>query len=252
MDGLSTLQGALLKTKEGSILDDLIYSFLLRSAYPRASIVFDVDIMDPAAQGGSGMKVPVFVIVDPETADPLAVIEVVGALDAEALKQAAIETGAYASRLAGKAIQGFVIRVDASGQSEAEKVQFYRIWPNSTLQHLSSRNFPDLDALRVSRKLVLNAVAKAKAKAIESAPRGMGADIDDEIEQVRGGQKKSHRKLGGAGLYVPALALLILLFVDGLLTGAMNQTFLSLAQSILAVGAAALLTLPSAIRYLRQ
>lgn len=223
-------------------MEDLIYSFLLQSAYPRASIVFDVDLLGPTAQVRSGMKVPSFVIVDPETANPLAVIEVVGALEAEALKQAAIETGAYASRLAGKSIQGFVIRVDVNGRSEAEQVQFYRIWPNSTLQHLSTKNFPDLDALRVSRMLVLNAAAKA----IESAPKKVS---DDEILDLN---KKDHQKLAGNGLYLPAFVLILLIVIDAIMVVVVKESFLSVGQSVLAVGAAALLTLPSAIRYLRE
>ncbi|MFK7996757.1 MAG: hypothetical protein AB8B87_21655 [Granulosicoccus sp.] len=236
---------------EVSILDDLIYSFLLQSNFPRASIVFDVDLLGPTAQVGSGMKVPSFVIVDPETADPLAVIEVVEALDADALKQVAIETGAYASRLAAKTIQGFVIRVDPRGLSEAQKIQFYRIWPNSTLQKLSTRNFPDIDALRVSRKLTINMTAKEVGSAPaasglrRNATKTSGAGLQRQVDSV-------YEELPGAGLYVPALVLLLVMIADGFSTHVSGESFLTLSQSILAVGAAALLTLPSAIRYLRK
>ncbi|MFK7860570.1 MAG: hypothetical protein AB8B64_17255 [Granulosicoccus sp.] len=254
-DGLGTLPIAILITMDGSTLDDLIYNFLIQSGYPRASIVFDVDLLGPTAQVGSGMKVPAFVIVDPDTADPLAVIEIVEALDGELLKQVAIETGAYASRLAGKCLQGFVIRIDTLGCSEEEKVQFYRIWPNSTLQRLSSKNFPDLEALRVSRKLTIFTTAKEveSAAGVTASRVGSGepgiqnlyADADADAEGGR-------REISRAGLYLPASILLLLFFADGAYSHLNGESFLTLSQSVLAVGAALLLTMPSAIRSLRK
>lgn len=193
------------------------------------------------------MGIPAFVVVDPDTADPLAVIEVVDAVDLERLKQAAIETGAYASRLAGKFVQGFVIRVDASGRSEAEQVQFYRIWPNSTLQSLSAKNFPDLDSLRVSRMLVVNTTARE----VKSATPVVTSLHNDEFDALEDLPTNSGR-LAGAGLYVPALVLLLLIVLDGVFTTFKGQSLLTVSQSILALGAATLFTLPAAIRYLRR
>ena len=195
------------------------------------------------------MKVPTFVIVDPDSADPLAVIEVVDAVDLDSLKHTAIETGSYASRLAGKFIQGFVIRVDVAGKTDAEQVQFYRIWPNSTLQELSSKNFPDLDSLRVSRKIAINTTAKM----VESTMSGNGSQAvieDDAFDEFNEVADKS--KSFNAGLYLPAILLVILVLADFILTTFMGQSFLSVSRSILTIGAAALLTLPAAIRYLRN
>lgn len=223
-------------------LDDLIYNFLLQAGYPRASIIFDFDLLDLSKQTGTKLKTPAFVIVDPETADPLAVIDVVDAVDSEALKSVAIQTGAYASKLAGKLVQGFVIRVDVQGKTEGDQVQFYRIWPNSTLQRLSSKNFPDMDALRVSRMLMANSTAKAVASASDVIGlRGVNASDEQ-------GSTPSSRGVS-AGLYLPALALLVLILLDALLTSSQGQAWLTVPQSILALGAAILLTLPAAIRY---
>jgi len=235
---------------EGPVLDDLIYSFLLKSGYPRASIVFDIDLLGPTARVGSGMKVPAFVIVDPETADPLAVIEVADAPGPDALKQIAIETGAYASRLAGKAIQGFVIRVDVNGRSEAEKIQFYRIWPNSTLQRLSSRNFPDLEALRVSRQLILN-TTKREVEGSGSVEFKAGGKHSGTFS-LYSDHKSDNKLRPDAGLYVPALVLLLMICADFLSTTFFAQSLLNLSRSVLAVGAALLLTLPAAIRYFHK
>lgn len=234
--------GKVIETSGDRLLDDLIYSFLLQSDYPRAAIVLNADLLNPVTQSTAGMKVPSFIIVDPETALPLAVIQVVDAIEGEALKQSAIETGAYASRLANKAIQGFLIRVDVRGRTEAEQVQFYRVWPNSTLQQLSSKNFPDLDTLRVSRKLIENNAARV----IAEVPM-----LTSKSSAVAGGtDEKSNTP--GAGMYLPALVLLILIVADGVFSSINGAPLLSVSQSVLAFGAAILLTLPAAIRYSRQ
>ena len=195
------------------------------------------------------MKVPTFVIVDPDTADPLAVMEVVDAMDLDSLKHAAVETGAYASRLAGNSIQGFVIRVDVAGKTDAEQVQFYRIWPNSTLQQLSSKNFPDLDTLRVSRKIAIN----SQAKMVENTTSGSVSHVEIDDDAFDGFNREAEKGTSlNAGLYLPAILLVILVLADFIFTRFMGQSFLSVSRSILTIGAAALLTLPAAIRYLRH
>lgn len=218
-------------------MDELIYSFLLQSDYPRASIILDSDLLGPAAQVGSGMKIPSFIIVDPESAQSLAVIEVVDAIDGDALRQVAIETGAYAAKLGNRSIQGFVIRVDVRGRTEEQQVQFYRVWPNSTLQQLSSKTFPDLATLRVARKLM-----DARTAAAAKSPQIIEAiDIEEEAEPSP-----------GAGMYFPAVVLLMLIVVDSFFQAAQGGPLLSISQSVLAFGAALLFTLPAAIRYLRR
>lgn len=225
-------------------MEDLIYSFLLQSNYPRSSIIYDVDLLGVSARVESGFKVPTFAVVDPGTADPLAVIQVVDALDIDDLKQTAIETGAYASMLAGKFIQGFVIRVDANGRTEEEQVQFYKIWPNSTLKQLSSRNFPDLDALIVSRMLAINSAARV----VESVPAADSASDQLAPDDSHDGFSVNP---SSAGLYIPAIVLLVLIFADGMFNTLRGETLLTIPQSILALGAAVLLTVPAAIRYMR-
>lgn len=224
-------------------MDDLIYSFLLQSGYPRASIVFNIDLLGPSAQVGSGMKVPTFAIVDPDTADPLAVIEVVDSVSPDVLKQVAVETGAYASRLGGNFIQGFVIRVHVDGKSEDDKVKFFRIWPNSTLQRLSGKNFPDLDTLRVARKLSVNVTEKSLQRLTSPGGSNEASRHDVESPEVSG--------RFNAGLYVPAIVLLVLVLADILVTAFDGESFLSVSRSILTLGAAVLIALPAALRYSR-
>lgn len=201
-----------------------------------------MDLLGQAGQVSPEMRAPSFVIVDPVSADILAVIEVVDAIDGDSLRQIAIETGAYASRLGGKAIQGFVIRVDVRGHTEAEQVQFYRIWPNSTLQQLSSKTFPDLETLRVARKLHDANQLAAATKESQMIEFGNADSNDESLEP--------HRP--GAGMYLPAFVLLLLVVAESILSATQGISLLSLSQSVLAFGAALLFTLPAAIRYSRR
>ena len=218
-------------------MDDLIYSFLIQSGYPRSSIVADIDLLGAAAQMSPSTKAPTFVIVDPDTADLLAVLEVVDAVNGDVLRQVAIETGAYASRLGGKTLQGFVIRVDVKGTNEAEQVQFYRVWPNSTLQQLSSKTFPDLGSLKVARKLSETSVQRQAVETHQTVEK-----LDDEVEPPR----------AGMGLYIPASILFLIVIIESVMRARTGEPLMSVSQSILALGAAALFTLPAAIRYLRR
>lgn len=228
---------------------ELIYSFLLQSGFPRASIVFDVDLLQVDA-GEHDIRVPSLFIVDPNTADPLAVVDVVPAVDAETLKNVAIEAGAYASRLAGKHLQGFVVRVDGSGQTDAEQVQFYKIWPNSTLQQLSSKTFPDLDTLRVARMLLVDEKSNALPETMNLTTPVV--EIEDAFGLNQNENRDKDTESFSAGLYLPAFMLLLLFILDAIILEFTDSPLITVAQSVLALGAAALLTLPSALRFFRN
>lgn len=198
-------------------------------------------MLGSVAQEAKGMTVPAFVIVDPDTAEILSVIEVVDAVDGDSLRQVSIETGAYASQLGGKSVQGFVIRVDVRGKTEAEQIQFYRVWPNSTLQQLSSKTFPDLSSLRVAKKL-----------AAVSAPEAPLPSVEPEIIDLIDDREEYNEPKPSIGMYLPALVLILLGLVDSYFSVVKGTPLLSVPQSVLAFGAAMLLTLPAAIRFLRS
>lgn len=218
-------------------MDELIYQFLLRAGYPRASIIADPMLLAPGQDGTPPKDATTFVIVDPESADRLAVIEVVDALDADALQRVSAQVARYARRLGGRDLQGFIVRVDPAGRSDTEQVRFYRVWPNPRIQQLSAKTFPDLEALRVTRRLAL--------RAVPSVPESAAADGKDEGAIPR-------RRGPGVGAYLPALALLALALLDWLLLRARGTALLTSTQSLLAIGAAALLTLPAIVRALRD
>lgn len=225
-------------------MDDLIYSFLLQSGYPRASIIFDLDLLGSAARQADSLQQPSFAIVDPETAELLAIIDVVDDVDGDTLRETAVATGAFASRLAGRSIQGFVIRVDVRGRTEEEQIQFYRIWPNSTLQQLSSKSFPDLESLRVARKLMV-ADSGSDSRFTEPAAVTYSGDPDEPESQELPARS-------GIGLYLPAMVLVVLVLIDSYLNVSRGTSLLSLTQGLLVIGAALLLSLPAALRFLRR
>lgn len=226
-------------------MDDLIYNFLLQSEFPRASILLNAEqlaVHDKDA--GDSLETPSFVIVDPDTAAPLAVIDVVDAIDEEGLKEKARDTRRYSQRLAGNGIPAFVIRVDMRGATQSDQVQFYKVLPNTILQGLSSKTFPDLDTLRVARML-----ADAKQPQDEF--------VESDFENIS--SRRSHstiaaktRSVSSWRLYIPALLLLCLVLVDSYFTASRGTALLSLTQSVLVIGAALLFTLPALVRSLRQ
>lgn len=220
-------------------MDDLIYQFLLRAGYPRASIISDPTLLAPWQDRAAPEDATTFVIVDPETAERLAAIEVVEAIGADALREVAARVASYARRLGGRDVQGFVIRIDPNGRSDAEQVQFYRVWPNPLTQQLSAKTFPDLDALRVARRLAREAMPRAP-EIIDVAP-----DEDEERAPER------RRGLGFGG-YLPAFLLLALALIDWLSLQLRGTALLTPAQSLLAIGAAALLTVAAIVRALRD
>lgn len=214
-------------------MDELIYRFLLQAGYPRASIVVDATLLTSGAIGDSAEGASTFVIVDPETTDRLAAIDVVEAVDNDTLQVLGGEVAHYARRLGGRDVQGFLIRIDATEPERDEQVRFYRVWPDASLQRLSPKSFPDLDSLKVARKLLLG------SPTVDSSDRADVVDVVDVVEN-RGGRP-------GSGRYVPALLLILLAVGDWYLERSHGMPLLTLAQALLAIGAATLLTV-SALR----
>ena len=217
-------------------MDELIYQFLLQAGFPRAAIVSDATLLSPGRSTGPPEDASTYAIVDPDTADRLAVIDVVGAIDGDTLQETASRVGQYARRLGGDIVQGFVIRVDPNGRSDAEQVQFYRVWPNARVQQLTAKTFPDLDGLRVTHLLAIERAVPVEPEIIdltedeepEPAPRPSGA--------------------GAAARYVPAILLLLVAVFDWYLVQTRGSGLLSAVQAMLVIGAAALLTLVALVR----
>lgn len=211
-------------------MEDLIYKFLIQSGYSRASIVTDVKSVDSSISNLDAS----LIVVDPENADRLACICVIGRVDADELHDQAVVAASTARRLGGKQVQGFVIRVDAQAKSEAEQVQFYRCYPNTDLQRLSARTFPDLDSLKVHHKLT----------AVKPAPT---PEIVDTVEHENGFDSRVSR-----GAYVPAALLVFLGVLDWAIGQLYGFELFNTAQVLLFIAAATLFTIPSLLHYLRS
>ena len=217
-------------------MDELIYQFLLQAGYPRASIVADPALLESTTSDRDPEDATTFAIVDPASAARLAVIDVVDALDDRSLEERAARVGQYARRIGGREIQGFLVRVDPKGRSEADQVRFFRVWPNLAMQRLTAKTFPDLDALRVSHLL---------AQEQKRSPTSAAGSVVDTVARkvdVRGRADRDDRG-SGIGRYLPAVVLLLLLGADWSLLLARGVGLLNVGQVLLAVGAASLLTL---------
>ena len=130
-------------------MEEVVYQFLLQTAgYPRAAILSDTSVLFPDTDTS-----PAYVIVDPDTAQALAVVHVVGAVDASGLYAESSSADINKKMLRPAFVQGFVVRIDFKGKSDSEKIQFYRAKDKGELYPLTASNFPDLDSLRVSAKL---------------------------------------------------------------------------------------------------
>ena len=225
-------------------MDELIFQFLLQAGYPRASIVTEATLLTPGGSGPVPEDASTYAIVDPDTAERLAVIDVAEAIDEDALKQVAAGIGRYASRIGGREVQGFVIRVDPRGRSDAEQVQFFRVWPNHPIQQLSAKTFPDLDTLRVARRLSLSNALRVEPGIIDFAEgddvAGRTFEASDRMFGADGetSDAEHHSPAGLARRYVLAMVLVSIALADGYLVQVRGTGFLTLTQALLAVGAA--------------
>ena len=187
----------------------------------------------------AGSSPPTFVIVDPQTADVLAVIRVVDAIDGDTLRGVAQETSGYASRMGGKSLQGFVIRVDVRGELEAEQIQFYRVWPNNSLQRLTPKTFPDMETLIVAKRLV----ESSKPPAEDSTPEIVGP-VDEEMNE------EPRPVISFRNLFLPAIVLSAVMCADWGFSFFTGGTLLTLSQTLLIFGVAMLFTLGIALQLL--
>lgn len=209
-------------------MEDLIYKFLIQSGFSRASIVTDVRSISTNAAVDEAS----FVIVDPDTTDCLAMVKVVGPVDADMLIDQSAVLARSTQSIGGQQAQGYVVRVDEKAVRDNEQVQFYRCFPNTQLQQITARTFPDLDTLKVNFKLT----AKKPVVQPESVT------IPNELETA------APRLTLGA--YLPAVALLLLALCDWIANTFFGIQVLALTHSVLAVGGAVLLSVPALQRYM--
>jgi hypothetical protein len=116
------------------------------------------------------------------------------------------------------------------------------------LYQLSSKTFPDLESLRVARKLILNSATKT----LDNLPPigGSLSEMGDDSAVTSEVEKASFRI--NASLYIPAVCVLFLILLDVVYSSFTGGSLLSISQSILVLGAATLFTVCAAIRSLRR
>jgi len=222
-------------------LDELIYKFLIQSGYPRSSIVSKLTsgvLPAGGAKTGGLDDCITCLIVDPATANYLAVIAVVGASDSDTLHEAGSACMHFSKRIDESKLQCFVIRVDIEAYDSDEQVQFFRVADDRQLLPLSVQSFPDIDSLRVSRLLG----QKQMVPAVEI----IDTTIDeDALEEADYSEKRP------LTLYLPGLLLVVLAVANGVVDMMTGSALFGAGTINLIIAAAFLLTLPALLRYYR-
>lgn len=212
-------------------MDELIFRFLLDSGYPRGAIVTD----HTSDESGQDYH-PTFLIVDPSTAETLAVIDLVESGTREDLSSQAFHAGRYAALPGNEGIQAFVIQVDQNNPLAQEQVGFYKLLPGKKIQKVPSYAFPDLDALRVERRLkAMNASVQA----------------DDPVrEQAKSPEREfaCDEKI----LHGFALGLFVVGVIDWGMTQSRGTSLFNLQQILLLLSAVGLVLFPIFAKYLRR
>lgn len=235
-------------------MEEVVYQFLLQTAgYPRAAIVSDTSVLFPDSDNR-----PAYVVVDPDNAQPLAVVHVIGAVDAAGLYAESAAADANKKALLPSPVQGFVVRIDFKGRTDREKIQFYRAKDKGELYPLTASNFPDLGSLRVAAKLRnpqasdtksasnVHVLPTAHSAAVNSSPRLSAAEFaklpyeEREILQAREdfvapvAEPASVKK--GWGRIWLGLVLILLAVADAVASKVLGQPLLELTQVLLIVG----------------
>lgn len=231
-------------------MEELIYQFLLHAGYPRDSLISDLSELQLSQTKDAIADVPSFAVVDPNSSDCLAVINVIAVNNEHGLQQQVLLTRQSAQQI-GQEVQGFVILVDFAATDPANQVQFYRVWPGNGIEELSARTFPDFDSLKRSRALALSEAISLDFAEELNPHRSHGANQrrSSQPRNRRSGRRKN-RTLSLIWVYLPAVALIFLLVLDWFVERVTGMGVISGAQSNLAVGIALLLTIPAAIHYL--
>lgn len=95
-----------------SAIEKNFFEYLANTGFPQSSVVYE-----PTFQSISeGIRYrPDFALIDPATKEPLAIIEIKGRNNSDALIRALHQVRAYLDALRDKAVRGYVVTPDASG-----------------------------------------------------------------------------------------------------------------------------------------
>lgn len=127
-----------------SKLEQDFFQYLSNLGFPKASIIYE-----PAFQPiGDGRRYrPDFALLDPNTNEPLAVIEITSGFSQDNILRAAHQIQRYITALRDKAVRGFVVTTGKSG----EGFYFYTLGENGEPKQVPSASFLDFESLSSAR-----------------------------------------------------------------------------------------------------
>ena len=198
-------------------IHDLAHRFLLERGYPRASIDTYPDELRIESQRASTHR-PTFLVTDPKTAVPLAVIDVTRHEQGDGLEARIERNLAYAKVLDTDAVDVFVFNL-ADGGGGKVLMGLFQCAGENQKRKITAQQFPDLASLRLRQRLPSRAAAAAKSPSMHA---GSGF-----FQRLRG-----HRNLHTWASLVGFMLLLVAL-VDGLISRFVGSPNLTVAQTVM-------------------
>lgn len=203
-----------------------------RFFFKRSPAALSADTSGKSTPEATAETTPAYLVIDPETADLLAVINVIESDSETELKRQQGDAVRYAAEFGDELTQAYLIQLLPGENSGPERVHFYHVLNTDRLQSVSAYAFPDLDTLRAHR---LRAVIQHKTT---SQPKPEPPQNDNPP--------------GAGRVYFLALLLLLLGVGDWWLLQQRDAGLFSVAQSLLVIAACALFAAPAlSLRYRR-
>lgn len=127
-----------------SAVEHEFFNYLINLGFSQASVIYE-----PAFQPiGDGRKYrPDFALVDPNTKEPLAIIEIKGRSDQKTLSLAIQQVQKYVATLRDKTVRGYVVTLDQSSGD----FNFYIPDEDGIPKQVPSSSFLKLDYLSMAR-----------------------------------------------------------------------------------------------------
>ncbi len=127
-----------------SEVEKRFFEYLAAIGFPQSSVIYE-PTFQPIGEGRRYR--PDFALVDPETKEPLAIIEIKGRDDPNTLSRAVEQIRAYLTALRDKAVRGYVVTPAESGDG----FNFYTLGADGKPKQVPSSAFLKFESLSTAR-----------------------------------------------------------------------------------------------------
>jgi hypothetical protein len=121
------------------------FQYLIEMGFPKSSIVFEPAFL--ALSDGRKYR-PDFALLDPNTKEILAIIELKERDDSETLRRGILQILNYVTSLRAKGVRGYVVTPSTTG----EKFNFYTFTEDAKPKQVATSSFLEFDSLASARQ----------------------------------------------------------------------------------------------------